>query len=99
MLENPWHIGETARLHTTVTTQSGSGMAPVDPVSLRLKVKPPGQAAITYELTDIEHDGLGQYHVDILLDRAGTWYFRWECGGAISAATEGFLTIQPSRFQ
>lgn len=88
-------VGETARLDLRITDIAGIA---VDPASGTLKIKPPRSAAIAHPLADLAHDATGQYHLDIALTAAGTWYYRLDIGDPVTAAAEGAITVQPSRF-
>jgi len=42
--------------------------------------------------------GTGNYHVDLLLDAAGTWTMRWVSAGSCTSAEEFRLRVEPSAF-
>jgi hypothetical protein len=42
-------------------------------------------------------DAVGQYHVDILAQIVGNWFYRFEGTGTLVAANEGEFVIQPSQ--
>lgn len=55
--------------------------APLDPDTVRFKVKPPSGEVVVYEYeTDEElvRDSAGNYHVDVTLDERGLWLHEWE---------------------
>lgn len=85
-------IGNTARIAITVSDHNES---PVDPSQLTIKILEPGQPVAT--ATPVK-DSAGQYHHDIRLTRPGKWYWRVETDGTPSAASEGQISVSPSRF-
>ena len=85
-------IGNTARIAITFADHNES---PVDPAQLTIKILEPGQPVST--ATPVK-DAAGQYHHDIRLTRAGKWYWRVETDGIPSAASEGQISVSPSRF-
>jgi hypothetical protein len=42
-------------------------------------------------------DAAGQYHVDILAQIVGNWFYRFEGSGTLIAANESEFVIQPSQ--
>lgn len=70
-----------------------SAGALVDPAVVTFRVDPPGDTAATdyiYE-TDVEvvRDSLGVYHINLTLDDAGRW--RWKWTGDDVAVKDGYL--------
>jgi hypothetical protein len=89
--------GEVARISITVAAPTGLAS---DPGALRLKVKPPAGAVVTYAYGssgEIIKDATGRYHADILLAAAGLWAYRWELDAPNAGAVEGAITVQKSR--
>ncbi len=71
-----------------------------DPAVVQCIVRRAGEPPRTFTyLTDIEvvKDGTGIYHLDFLVPRAGTYYYRWQGSGGLTAAEESSFTAT-SRF-
>lgn len=95
---NTYDVGDIARVAAPFTDENG---AAVDPTTVTFKFKKPASAETEYVYpTDAElvKDSTGNYHVDLTLDTAGKWYYRWAGTGANVAADEGELTVQASHF-
>lgn len=91
-------IGSVVRISVSVTDCATDLL--VNPGTLLLKVRPP--AAALYTLTygvdaSVKKDGDGIYHIDITLDKAGDWRWRWESAAPNVGAVEGELTVRASR--
>lgn len=71
--------------------------APANPTTVTIKVKDPTGARTSITL-GIVNDGVGKYHYDLPLTKAGQWFYRFEGTGAVTAADEKFFTVQKSAF-
>lgn len=92
MAVNSYVKGTLTRLSCTFTYQG----SPVDPTTVVFKVKDPTNAVTEYD--NPQRDGVGQYHVDVLLSSSGTWWYRAEGTGAAEVAAEAQLTVKVSHF-
>ena len=95
---NAYHVGQQVRVWVQFADIDGYA---VDPTVITLKVVDPTGALETwvYE-TDpavTRVDG-GQYYVEFIPTRPGTWRYRWESSGALTAATEGAFQVLRSSF-
>lgn len=73
----------------------------VDPTTVRFAAKDPnGTIEIYVYGTDSEvvKDAVGQYHCEIDLTAAGTWYWRAYSSGNYQGATEGSFEVEASNF-
>jgi hypothetical protein len=77
-----------------------SGGAAVDPTVLTLKLKSPGGVVTTYTYNPgtIVRTTFGKYYCDVLLDKNGTWTYRWHINDATQGADEKKLIVDPSAF-
>jgi hypothetical protein len=88
-------IGNTAR-STGTFRDSGDDDAAVDPESVFVVVREPSGVETEYEYdvdAAVVRDSVGVYRIDIVLDQAGYWYFRWHSGGTRPASTEKTLNV------
>lgn len=72
-----------------------------DPTNLKFKfIDPLGVETEYIYLTDPEivNDGVGLFHVDLLISSSGTWRYRYETTGNVVIASESFLLGDTSRF-
>ena len=94
----PYQNNTTARLSAEFTDQAGS---PVDPATVSVSVQPPrGATPLAYRYgTDIEvvKDSTGNYHVDVLLDKSGIWWYRWQGTDTDQIAAEQSLVVAGSQ--
>jgi len=82
-------VGQIVRLAITFTDASS---ALIDPTTVTLKVQLPDNTQITYSGT-VVHDSLGKYHQDFTVTEAGTYLFRWDGEGGVSALQEGSFVV------
>lgn|SRR5678816_1542546 len=71
-----------------------------DPTTVTIKYRTPTGTLVskTY-VTDPEviKDSLGVFHMDVVLDMPGEWWYRIEGTGACVAAVEKSLYVQPTK--
>jgi len=93
-------LGQTVRLTATFTNPAGQA---ADPTTVRFKVKEPSskQTTYTYVLNGlvVVKSATGIYYIDVLLDKSGYWYYRWEGSGANAGALESSVQVDRSQFE
>lgn len=92
-----YDIGDLVRVSGAFTDVND---ADIDPTTVTFKFTDPSGNTTSYTyVTDAEvvKDSTGHYHVDVSVDEAGTWYYRWESGGSGQAAEEGSFVVRPTR--
>lgn len=90
--------GDLVRCSAAFTDSSGNAL---DPTTVTFKSKDPSGNVTTYVYgTDAElvKDSVGNYHVDVDGDEAGSWWFRFESTGTGQAAAEERYEINSSEF-
>jgi len=93
-----YDIGDIARLKVIFATPDGNA---VDPSVIKFRVKNPNREITFYEYgvdAEILKDSTGTYHLDLFLDRPGTWYYRMEGLESNRGAGEKSLTVRESQF-
>lgn len=93
---NLYDLGDLVRVAGTFKNTSG---VTIDPTTVAFKVRAPGGAVTTYVYpTDgaLVRDSIGNYHVDVSANAAGTWRYRWESTGTGQAAEEGAFVVEGS---
>lgn len=88
MAENT--IGDVLRVDATFSVNAVN----TDPTTITFKQQPPNEALTTFVSgTDVEvvNDATGKYHVDVTLNKRGTWKFAWEATGTV--VTEGGTAV------
>lgn len=96
MTINSYDVGDLIRCTGTFTNAAGTA---VDPTTVTFKVEDASGDVTSYVYdTDPEvvRDGTGVYHVDVSIDEAGRWQFRWESTGTGQAAGESEFWIRPA---
>lgn len=88
---NQYDIGDLVRMAVTFKNDGG---AIADPTTVTLSVMKPGDTVAT-TVAPVK-DGIGVYHGDITIDRAGSWYYRWVGTGAVVAAEETRFYVRAS---
>lgn len=89
-----YDIGNKVRVSASFTNVA-SGDA-VDPDVVMFHWRRPAGARVTYTYgTDVElvKDDVGEYHVDLDLDKKGEWNYRWQSTGDGQAADHGSFTV------
>lgn len=73
-----------------------------DPAAVTCRLKRPGGLVSVYVYgTDAEviKSGVGSYYVDVTVNAAGGWSYRWEgVGGGLTAADEQLFYVKKSGF-
>lgn len=69
-------------------------LIPADPTTVVLRVRDPVGIISTPTPT---RDALGMYHADIVVDRSGIWFYRWEGSGSAADNGDGQFFVRPSK--
>lgn len=95
---NVYDIGDLVRLSVQF---NDADSAAVDPTVITVRYADPTGLVtqMTYE-TDVAvyRADVGAYYVDFIVNRAGTWAYRWQSSGLVTAATEGQFQVRRSAF-
>jgi hypothetical protein len=92
MINVNYDLGDGIRSKITISDDNG---AVGDTTEVIFRLQDPNGVRST---VPVIHDGPGLYHVAFSCQVAGTWSWRWEATGPITAAEEGKLNIHPSAF-
>jgi len=91
--------GDQVRVSAAFTNAVGTA---IDPTTVRFKYKTPASGTAVTLVYGVDgalvKDSTGNYHVDIDLDLAGVYRFRWESVGTGKAASESFVVVRNSDF-
>jgi hypothetical protein len=71
----------------------------VDPNTVIFKVQDPDEIETSYTYgvdTEVIKDSVGVYHLDVLANKSGTWFYRYESPG--QAANESWFYVERSEF-
>lgn len=88
--------GDTERLRGTFKDANGDN---ADPTTVKVIYQKPDGTEITKTSgTDAEvvKQATGDYYIDIILDKAGIWCYRWEGTGNVTTAEEETFTVRES---
>ena len=88
-----YDLGNLVRVSGSFTTVTG---APADPTTITLRVKDPTGTIAVYTGGAMVRDGIGAYHYDLVPAKSGTWSYRWEGTGAVTAAGDSSFAVTPS---
>jgi uncharacterized protein YfaS (alpha-2-macroglobulin family) len=85
---NVYQKGDLVRITGVFRDITG---ALVDPTTVSWKATKPSGTPVThtYNPGSIVRDSLGNFHLDVSADEAGTWLYRWENTGTGQAAEDG----------
>lgn len=88
-----FYVGDTIRISAAITDSATDAAA--DPSSVVVKVRNPqtGETA-SHTATRVT---TGSYRADITAGVSGTWRYRVEASGVVSAVIEGAYVVNPSR--
>lgn len=95
---NTYDIGDRIRSSVEFRTTAG---ALTNPTTIIFRYKDPSEniTILTYGVdAAVIRDATGQYHVDVDIDEAGTWHYRWEGTGVLVGAVENWFKIRESEF-
>jgi hypothetical protein len=93
-----YDIGDAVRCDVSFTDMSGVA---ADPTAVLFKYEDPSEneTTLTYGVdVEVVRDAVGEYHVDVTIDEAGRWAYRWEGTGTVVSATELEFDVRKSRF-
>lgn len=83
---NVYDVGDRVRVWGQFATPAGVA---TDPSAVVCKYQDPSgnETSVTYPASIVKAS-TGRYYLDIDIDEAGTWYYRWAGTGAVVAAGE-----------
>ena len=88
-----YFVGTAVVLTATFTTPTKS---PVDPTTVRLRVKDP--TGVETDYTSPTYVSVGIYTQQITPNLTGIWSYRWEGTGAVVASSESKFEVKPTAF-
>lgn len=98
---NEYFLGQLVRCAVPASAPFAVNGTPTDPDTIVFKVRTPAGVETTYTYAigpTVVRDGVGQYHVDVLLNQTGRWWYRWEGTGAVETAAEQMLYVIETAF-
>ena len=98
MTINVYDKGDLVRLPANFKNAVG---ADTDPTGVTFAFTTPAGVITTYVyLTDAQlvKDSVGNYHVDLTVNEAGMYYYRWAGTGAVQAVEVGQFSVKPGGF-
>lgn len=93
MAINTYSLGGLLRVAGLFANIAGTA---IDPSVVKFKYRAPTGDTVTYTYgTDVQlvKDSVGNYHVDLSLDIAGTWHYKFYSTGTGQAADESQFTV------
>lgn len=94
MATNTHDLGDRVRV-SAVFRRVSDGEA-IDPTVVSISVRDP-EGVVTTKVygtdEDVIKDSVGNYHYDVDVDQAGTWYYRWFSTGAGKAGAEQLFNV------
>lgn len=97
-MANTYDIGDVVRCAVAFTNAAGTA---VDPTTVKFRIRKPDRSIDFYTYgvdAEVIKDSTGNYHMDILIDQSGTWYYRMEGITTNRGAGETSLIIRRSKF-
>lgn len=94
-----YDVGDEIRC-TAVFTNATSGAA-LNPSQVFAEIRKPDRTVTTYEYgvdAELVRSSTGHFYVDVDVDIAGRWYYRFYSTGTGKAAHEGAFTVRESQF-
>jgi hypothetical protein len=96
-MNNHYQKGEPVLCEATFTNPETD--EPLDPDTVILKVQDPDEIETSYTYgvdAEVIKDSVGVYHLDVLANKSGTWFYRYESPG--QAANESWFYVYKSEF-
>jgi len=96
-LSNPIHVGDSIRITVAWFNQAGEA---TDPTTVTLRICGPDYIKAVYVYADggVAKAAIGSYYKDIAIDQAGTWFYRWEATGTVTATEPGSFYVKAHKF-
>lgn len=100
-MANEYDVGDLIRCSGAFTNISNVA---VDPDNVHFKVRDPSLNTTSYQYgvdAEVVRDSVGNYHVDVDVDEAGYWWFRFyglAGDGSNQGAEEQVFKVAPSKF-
>lgn len=89
-------LQDAVRLEVTFTDFNGN---PADPSSVTVRIRKPNGTTLTQTFPGaVIKDGIGQYHLDVIVDLPGYWVYRWEGSGALQESAQDVFLVRESAF-
>jgi len=96
MSPSVYDVGDLIEVSAIFTNVAGDA---IDPSVVIFAFKDPAGAKTTYTYgtnNELVKDSVGNYHVNVSVDSAGTWYYRWSSTGEGQAAEEDQFVVRAS---
>jgi len=90
-----YDVGDVARIEAPFRDVDNQ---PADPTTVTASIRKPDGTVTDYtvSLGEIVRDGVGLYHLDVAVDMAGDWFYRFAGTGTVSVADEKtFVAREP----
>jgi hypothetical protein len=93
----PYVEGQTVRIKTATPFQTADG-TPTDPTTVTLRVRTPSGTitVYTYGAAEITKVATGDYYKDLTVAESGTYVYRWEGAGNVTAVDEDSFFVAAS---
>lgn len=88
---NNYVVGNTVRLATATAFKNSAGVI-TDPTTVAVKYRKPDGTVVTNNAPT--KDGTGLYHVDVVIDQVGEWWYRFEGHGNLEAASVASFYVE-----
>lgn len=95
-MADPFDIGDCVRATATFTNSSG---VVADPTAVAVSFLDPEGVKTIVSGGSVVKDSTGVYHVDIVPEKAGVYWVRFDGTGAVIAAEEVQFTVRSKRVQ
>lgn len=96
-MANRYPVGSLVR--ATVAFKTASSGALTDPTTIVAKYEDPAGSETTKTYPDtVVKASTGRYYIDITVNAAGTWYYRFNGTGACVAADEESFVAEATQF-
>jgi len=73
----------------------------IDPTTVTVRIREPDGTETSYVYNtddEVERESIGEYVFHLLPTVSGSYFYRWIASGNITAAGEGFIKVDVSRF-
>ena len=97
-MPNTYDVGDEVRVTGTLTNSSSTN---TDPGALTVKYKNPAGTVTTkvYDTDpEVVRSATGIYYIDITVDAAGYWFYRFASSTSGVASAEGYFDVVESHF-
>jgi hypothetical protein len=96
MAINTYDVGDLVKVSVLFTDVNDE---PADPATVSLAFSDPSGNSLTYDYgsdPEVVKNSTGSYYVELSIDEAGDWFYRWYSTGAGQGSEQSQFAVKPN---